>query len=127
MKPRLLLLFAVFAIVLTACGDMAQLPVAAGVGHHPQLPPPNPTLIPTVNIAHAVGWPANGKPMAAPETSVNAFAAGLDHPRGLYVLPNGDVLVAETNAPPKPEDGKGIKARIIKEDHKGCRRRRTQR
>ena len=56
--------------------------------------------------------PANGKPVAAPGLAVNAFAKGLDHPRWLYVLPNGDVLVAETNAPPKPEDGKGLKGWI---------------
>ena len=48
-------------------------------------------------------------PRAAPGMTVNAFATGLDHPRWLYVLPNGDVLVAETNSPPKPDDGKGIK------------------
>jgi glucose/arabinose dehydrogenase len=46
--------------------------------------------------------------------AVNAFAAGLDHPRTLYVLPNGDVLVAETNAPPKPDDSRGIKGWITK-------------
>ena len=44
--------------------------------------------------------------------AVNAFATGLDHPRTVYVLPNGDVLVAESNAPPKPDDGKGIKGWI---------------
>ena len=96
MRSRLSLLFAVAAIALTACGEVAQLPIAAGVGPHPQLPPPNPTIIPTVNIAQAVGWPENGKPMAAPRMTVNAFAGGFDHPRWLYVLPNGDVLVAET-------------------------------
>ena len=104
MKPRRSLLLSAIAVVLSACGDVAQLPVAAGIGPHPQLPPPNPTLIPTVNIAPAVGWPANGKPAAAAGMTVNAFADGLDHPRWLYVLPNGDVLVAETNAPPTPED-----------------------
>jgi glucose/arabinose dehydrogenase len=119
MKPRRSLLLSAIAVVLSACGDVAQLPVAAGIGPHPQLPPPNPTLIPTVNVAPAIGWSANGKPKAAPGMAVNAFANGLDHPRWLYVLPNGDVLVAETNAPPKPEDSKGIKAwfteRIMKE------------
>lgn len=114
MYPRHSLLFVVVMISLTACGDVAQLPVSAGVGPHPQLPPPNPTLIPTVNIAPAVGWPANGKPDAALGLIVNAFADKLDHPRWLYVLPNGDVLVAETNAPAKPEDGKGIKGWLIK-------------
>jgi glucose/arabinose dehydrogenase len=107
--------FVVVAIALTACGEVAQLPIAAGVGAHPQLPPPNPTLIPTVNIAQAVGWPENGKPVSAPGMVVNAFAVGLKHPRWLYVLPNGDVLVAETNAPPKPEDGKGIKGWFMKQ------------
>jgi glucose/arabinose dehydrogenase len=78
------------------------------------MPPPNRTLILTVNIAPAKGWPPGGKPVAAQGTTVGAFAAGLDHPRWLYVLPNGDVLVAETNAPPKPEDGKGIRGWMMK-------------
>jgi glucose/arabinose dehydrogenase len=73
---------------------------------------PNPTLIPTVNVARARGWPAGAKPTAAAGLSVNAYATGLDHPRWLYVLPNGDVLVAETNAPPK--ENKGIKDWIMK-------------
>jgi len=113
MYPRRLLL-AVVAIALTACGEEARLPISAGVGSHPQLPPPNPTLIPTVHIAPALGWPINGKPVVAPGMTVNAFASELDHPRWLYVLPNGDVLVAETNAPPRPEDGTGIKGWFMK-------------
>ncbi len=52
-------------------------------------------------------------PQSAPGTQVVAFARGLDHPRWLYVLPNGDVLVAESNAPPNPEDGKGIKGWLM--------------
>jgi glucose/arabinose dehydrogenase len=52
-------------------------------------------------------------PQSAPGTQVVAFARGLDHPRWLYVLPDGDVLVAESNAPPKPEDGKGIKGWLM--------------
>ncbi len=114
MNHRHSLLFSALAITLTACGETAQLPFAAGVGTHPQLPPPNPTLIPTINIASPVGWPEKGTPLAAPGMAVNAFATGLDHPRWLYVLPNNDVLVAETNAPAKPEDGKGIKGWIMK-------------
>ncbi|MCU1734094.1 MULTISPECIES: PQQ-dependent sugar dehydrogenase [unclassified Pseudomonas] len=98
---------------LTACGDTARLQVTDGSGPAPQLPEPNKTLIPTVNIAPAVGWPKGAKPAAAPGTQVAAFASGLDHPRWLYVLPNGDVLVAETNAPPKPEDGKGLKGWVM--------------
>jgi glucose/arabinose dehydrogenase len=114
MYEKKLALFATAAIILTACGEVATLPIAAGVGAHPQLPPPNSTLIPTVNIAPAKGWSATGKPVAAPGMAVNAFAGGLDHPRWLYVLPNGDVLVAETNAPPRPRDGLGIKGWMTK-------------
>ncbi len=99
---------------LGACGDVATLPEQAGVGAHPSLPAPNPTLLPTINIAPARGWPAGATPKAAPGLAVGTFASGLDHPRWLYVLPNGDVLVAETNAPAKPEDGKGIRGWIMK-------------
>jgi hypothetical protein len=99
---------------LVGCGDMARLPVESGMGPKPALPEPHKSLIPTVNVATAEGWQNGAKPTAAPGLNVNAFATQLEHPRWLYVLPNGDVLVAETNAPPKPEDGKGIKGRFIK-------------
>ena len=99
----------IVAISLASCGDQATLPVSAGAGAYPQLPSPNSALFPTVNIAPAKGWTDNAGPVSAPGLKVATFADGLDHPRWLYVLPNGDVLVAETNAPPKPEDGKGIK------------------
>ena len=100
------------AWVLSACADVATLPVAAGSGPRPELPPPRPTLIPTVNIAPARGWPAGATPLAAAGMRVAAFARGLDHPRWLYVLPNGDVLVAESNAPPKADDATGLVARV---------------
>jgi glucose/arabinose dehydrogenase len=99
-------------IGLGACGDQATLPGSAGFGPSPQLPPPHVTLFPTVNIAPVKGWPAGATPVAAPGLRVAALAEGLDHPRWLYVMPNGDVLVAETNAPPKPDDNKGIKGWI---------------
>uniref|UniRef100_UPI0028ABB018 PQQ-dependent sugar dehydrogenase n=1 Tax=Achromobacter sp. TaxID=134375 RepID=UPI0028ABB018 len=92
---------------LSACGEIATLPVEAGMGPTPKLPPPNTTVIPTVNTAKAVGWIAGAQPVAAAGLAVNAFASGLDHPRWLHVLPNGDVLVAETNAPPKAEGASG--------------------
>src|SRR5205085_12407283 len=66
-------------------------------------------------VAPAKGWPPGGKPVPAAGLKVTTFATGLDHPRWLYVLPNGDVLVAETNAPPKPEDGKGIRGWVQKQ------------
>lgn len=111
-KPQLVLVIAL-AGGLAACGETSSLRVSDGTGPSPKLPEPNKTLIPTVNIAPAIGWPDGAKPTAAPGTQVVAFAEGLDHPRWLYVLPNGDVLVAETNAPPKPDDGKGIRGWVM--------------
>lgn len=70
---------------------------------------PTPSVIPQVNYVKGKGWPAGQQPIAADGMSVNAFATGLDHPRWIYVLPNGDVLVAETNAPKRPENNPGIK------------------
>ena len=96
------------ALLLTGCGDTATLPVRAGTGPDPTLPPPDPSLIPTLNYAKAIGWPAGTTPTPAPGLAVKAFATGLDHPRWLLTLPNGDVLVAETNAPPKPDDATGL-------------------
>jgi glucose/arabinose dehydrogenase len=112
-KPQLVLVIAL-AGGLAACGETSSLQVSDGTGPSPKLPEPNKTLMPTVNIAPAIGWPDGAKPVAASGTQVAAFAEGLDHPRWLYVLPNGDVLVAETNAPPKPDDGKGIKGWVMK-------------
>jgi glucose/arabinose dehydrogenase len=100
------------AIVILANGDTSKLPETATVGAAPTLPDPTKTLIPTVDIAPAKGWPAGGKPRPADGLSVEAFATGLDHPRWLHVLPNGDVLVAESNAPERPEDGKGLRGVI---------------
>jgi len=103
---------AVLVLGLAACGDMARLTVAEGTGTDPTLPAPRRALTPTVNVASAQGWRDGARPVPAPGTSVNAFAVGLDHPRWLYVLPNGDVLVAETNAPAKSPSG--LRARIQK-------------
>ena len=99
---------------LVACGDTALLAPEAGMGANPTLPRPVSRLIPTVNVAPAIGWPAGMKPVPMAGLSVTALASGLDHPRWVYVLPNGDVLVAESNAPPKPQDGQGIKGWIMK-------------
>lgn len=94
-------------IGLGACAAGTALPVAAGFGPDPQLPEPRQGLLPTVNIAPASSWPEGATPVAAAGLRVQAFATGLDHPRWLYRLPNGDILIAESNAPPKPEDKKG--------------------
>src|SRR6185503_8313328 len=102
------------SVVLISCGTAARLPVTAGMGPQPELPKPDKSLIPLVKVVTAKGWPAGATPVAAQGTTVAPFAQGLDHPRWVYVLPNGDVLVAETNAPPRPEDGKGIKGWFFK-------------
>src|SRR4051812_6878458 len=88
--------------LLVGC-ESAKLPVESTTGTSPQLVKPNDTLIPTVHVAPAVGWKNGEKPVAADGYAVNAFATGLDHPRYVYVLPNGDVLVSETNAPKRPD------------------------
>ena len=97
--------FTLWAIAVSA--DDAKQP---GFGANPTLPAPQSNLVPTVKVAPAVGWPDNQKPGTPSDLTVTAYASGLDHPRWIYTLPNGDVLVAETNGPKRPDDGKGIKA-----------------
>jgi glucose/arabinose dehydrogenase len=113
MKPASMLVALLSAALLAGCGDSSKLPEEATVGPDPALPPPASALIPTVNIAPAKGWPKDAAPTAASGLAVKAVAAGLDHPRWLHVLPNGDVLVAETNAPERPEEGKGVRGFVM--------------
>src|SRR5215831_7838947 len=88
---------------------------AATLGPHPTLPPPDKQAIPVVQVAEARGWPAGMTPTAPAGVKVQAFASGLTHPRWLYTLPNGDVLVAETNAPGnRPKDAQGIKGKVVR-------------
>jgi glucose/arabinose dehydrogenase len=101
-------------LALAACAGPARLPLEAGIGPWPQLPPPEHVISPNVNVAKATGWPAGLTPAAASGLKVNAFATGLDHPRWLYVLPNGDVLVAETNGPDTDPGPPGIKGYFFK-------------
>ena len=101
-------------LLLTGCMAQSNSPIADSYGTQPHLPEPKSSIFPTVNIAPAKGWPVNTMPTAAAGLKVQAFAQGLKHPRWLYVLPNGDVLVAETDAPAKPEDSQGIKGKIMK-------------
>ena len=115
------------ATIVAACGTATQSPISATIGANPQLPQPERSLIPTVDVAAASGWPAErvrhrGAALRSPRSR-----DGLQHPRWLYVLPNGDVLVAETNAPPKPEDGKGVKGCVMKHADEEGRRRRAER
>ncbi len=106
-------LMAMLMAVLASCGETAKLPISASTGPQPTLPQPNRTLRASLHVVHAQGWPADVKPIAGKGLQVNAFAIGLSHPRWLYALPNGDALMAETNAPAKPEDGKGVKGWLM--------------
>ena len=104
---------ALVVIGLSGC-EHASVQEQAVQGPKPTIVTPKETLVPTVKVATAKGWPEGAAPQAASGLAVNAFAKGLEHPRWVYVLPNGDVLVAETNAPPKPDDGRGFKAQMMK-------------
>jgi glucose/arabinose dehydrogenase len=110
----LLLLLALAAVLSTACGATARLSVVEGTGPHPVLPPPDDAPVPTMNVVTARRWPAHAAPDVARDMEVTSFARDLDHPRWLYVLPNGDVLVAETNAPDRPDDNTGVKGWFFK-------------
>lgn len=105
-----------WAALVAGCGDLSRLPESATIGPQPQLPPPTRTLLPTVHIAPAQGWPAEGKPQAPAGFTVTALERGLEHPRWLHVLPNGDVLVAESNqpAPPPGQEPRGLRAFFMK-------------
>ncbi|MDF3034953.1 MAG: L-sorbosone dehydrogenase [Paucimonas sp.] len=78
MMNKYLLAGMLLAVNLCACANGARLPVEAGTGPQPTLPPPTKSLIPTVNVAPAVGWPAGTKPIAAEGFTVSAFAGKLD-------------------------------------------------
>jgi glucose/arabinose dehydrogenase len=106
------------ALALTGCkvGETDRAPgdsPAVTLGPNPTLPEPDEQTIPVVQIAEAKGWPPGLQPVAAEGLAVTAFATGLAHPRWLHTLPNGDVLVAETAAPPRPAEGKGIKGKVM--------------
>lgn len=107
----------------TALAALAAFPCSAqtvapkvGFGPNPELPAPNTSIIPTVNIATVDRWMDGETPKAAEGFTVERFADGLDHPRWIYVLPNGDVLVAESNGPPK--ETTGIKSFAMKQVQK---------
>jgi glucose/arabinose dehydrogenase len=105
--PVVLIVAAVTALYLLATRERAEIAFAKVTGPTPELSEPRETLLPTLAVAKAVGWKAGEKPVAAKGLSVAAFAEGLTHPRWIYVLPNGDVLVSESNSPPRDADNGG--------------------
>jgi glucose/arabinose dehydrogenase len=104
--------------LLGACAGPARLPLEAGIGPRPQLPAPEHALIPAIQVADATGWPDGRSPIPAAGLGVRAFASSLAHPRWLYVLPNGDVLVAETASPGTDPGPGGIKGYFFKKFQK---------
>lgn len=92
-------------LALAACGQGAPVP-DPGYGGRPELGAPDSGGLPTVNPARAVGWSAGAAPVAPAGFSVTRYAEGLDHPRWIYTLPNGDVLLAESST--QPQTGGGV-------------------
>jgi glucose/arabinose dehydrogenase len=107
-------------LMASAFAEAAELPISASQGASPQLPAPEKSTIPTIKIARVKSWKNGEKPAAASGLAVQAFAQDLQHPRWLYVLPNGDVLVAETDTPPKPDDYSGVKGQVTKQVQKSA-------
>ena len=87
----------------------AQYDISGEEGPQPRIAEPRTGLIPLVKIARPVGWKDGAMPIPAAGLRVQPFATGLNHPRWLLVLPNGDVLVAETNAPDRPDNEPGLR------------------
>jgi glucose/arabinose dehydrogenase len=109
MTTRFAVIAAIAAAVLSACASsLPPAPVSTGFGPNPTLPPPAAQTIPTVNVADADPWSPGTMPTPAAGLQVTAFAEGLDHPRWVYQLPNGDVLVAESNKPPREDSPPSI-------------------
>ncbi|CAN5249491.1 sorbosone dehydrogenase family protein [soil metagenome] len=117
MKKHILLFTLVLLLVAggvfwyLARGDTAQLTDDQSIGRTPVFTTARREIIPTINIAEVEGWKAGEKPIVAKGLTVERFADGLSHPRSMLRLPNGDILVAETNSPPRPVGG--IKDRVM--------------
>lgn len=115
---RILRIFTLCSALLFCIPAYSATSPDQGYGATPELPAPEHSIIPTVNTARAIGWHDGAKPIATQGFKVEAYATSLNHPRWIYVLPNGDVLVAETNAPAKPGANKGVKAFFAKREMK---------
>ena len=111
---RLLSCSIALALALGACAEKSTKDVSATQGPQPQLDEPRKTALPTVNVAKGEGWPSGAAPVPAAGLAVNEFAADLTHPRWLLVLPNGDVLAAESDSPGTDKSGGNVRGFIQK-------------
>ncbi|HYV96266.1 MAG TPA: sorbosone dehydrogenase family protein [Gemmatimonadaceae bacterium] len=123
MRIREVLPLLAAAVIGMGCGGTARVPVNETIGANPRITAPDKSMLPVMQVPAARGWSDTAKPRAVERTQVQAFAKGLEHPRWLYVLPNGDVLVAESTAPPKPPGAKdktmtGIRGWFAKKEFK---------
>lgn len=100
----ILVLFGIY-VAWSIRGSSAQFSLQETTGIRPKLATPDSQMIPTIRTADPIGWKDGEAPVAAKGLQVTRFADKLDHPRTVVVLPNGDVLVAETNSPPRPQSG----------------------
>lgn len=101
----LMIVAILLAVYIVSKTERANIDFAKTTGTQPEIPRAETQLIPTINVARAIGWRAGEKPMPAKGLGVAPFAEGLNHPRWLYVLPNGDVLVSESNSPRREGGG----------------------
>jgi glucose/arabinose dehydrogenase len=104
MRRSLFAVASLATLALLACTAPGAPDPFVGFGPNPPLPAPRTSLLPTVGVPDVVGWPAGAAPTAPPGFTVSRFAEGLDHPRWLLVLPNGDVLAAESASEPSKAD-----------------------
>ena len=93
-------------------GDTARLNERDVQGPSPVITEPRAEMFPTINVAEVAGWQDGETPVAAQGLTVTRYADKLDHPRSMLRLPNGDMLVAETNSPPR--ENKGIEGWIMR-------------
>lgn len=102
MANRLMPAVFLAALTLTGCEKAPSKGEITGPGDQVTLPAPQGGVLPTVKITTPAAWPEGAAPSAPAGFKVARYAEGLAHPRWLYVLPNGDVLVAEASTKPKP-------------------------
>jgi glucose/arabinose dehydrogenase len=99
-KTLSMALCAVFVLTPLAASSDEAFDIQSQVGPNPVLPDIQQYLFPPMHLASVVGWKNGEKPTVAPGLKIEALATDLQHPRSLYTLPNGDVLVVESKAPP---------------------------